>query len=221
MNLDGRPQRYTWRPPSVRVLKSSERKRLRYSDMPHYSSSVLVLREPALAALADLLSADGELLPLDCPDAPMWLFNCCRVIDALDEGHSRVVRFPSSGRIMRVESYDFQVGRLIGVIFALPFLWFWARVRRRTAPSAVGLEEQLNSMNPAAATLRNGSRPSRTRTTATTTQPARSKATLSPTAPSCWQRWVPAMRSGLCSGTRTQPRPRRMPVPGLRRLPIR
>jgi hypothetical protein len=29
-------------------------------------------------------------------------------------------------------------------------------VRRRTAPSAVGLEEQLNSMNPAAATLRNG-----------------------------------------------------------------
>jgi hypothetical protein len=123
MNLDGRPQRYTWRPPSVRVLKSSERKRLRYSDMPHYSSSVLVLREPALAALADLLSADGELLPLDCPDAPMWLFNCCRVIDALDEGHSRVVRFPSSGRIMRVESYDFQVGRLIGVnAFKIPQL---------------------------------------------------------------------------------------------------
>lgn len=29
-------------------------------------------------------------------------------------------------------------------------------MRRRTAPSAVGLEEQLNSMNPAAATLRNG-----------------------------------------------------------------
>ena len=123
MSLDGTLRRDTWLPPPVRVLKSSEHRRLRYSDMPHYSSSVLVLREPALDALGDLLSTDGELLPLDCADAPMWLFNCCRVVDALDEESSRIVRFPSSGRIMRVESYVFRIERLVGInAFKIPQL---------------------------------------------------------------------------------------------------
>jgi hypothetical protein len=121
MALDCTPRRETWTPPPVRLLKSSERKKLRYSDMPHYSSNVLILREPAVDALGALLGSDGELLPLDCADAPLWLFNCCRVVDALDEQQSQFVRFPSSRRNMRVEAYAFWPERLAGLYaFKIP-----------------------------------------------------------------------------------------------------
>jgi hypothetical protein len=122
-NLDGTSRRDSWSPPPVRVLKSSERKRLKYSDLPHFSGHVLVLREPAVDALGELLSPDGELLPLDCVDAPLWLFNCRRVVDALDEEHSQLVRFPSTGRIMLVDSFAFRPEPLLGVnAFKVPQL---------------------------------------------------------------------------------------------------
>jgi len=121
--LDGTPRREGWRPPLARLLKSSDRKRLKYSDMPHYSTDVLVLREPAMKALEPLLRPDGEFLPLDCAEAELWLFNCTRVVDALDEERSAIVRFSSSGRIMRVEKYAFRAGPLQGVFaFKVPQL---------------------------------------------------------------------------------------------------
>jgi hypothetical protein len=67
-----------------------------------------VLKDPASRALSPALLTDGELLPLACDDAQLVVFNVTTVLDALDLDQSDVVRFPSSGRIMKVRSHAFR-----------------------------------------------------------------------------------------------------------------
>jgi hypothetical protein len=110
MNLDGTPQGSAWRPPKCRLLGTADRKRQKHSDMPFYVGGVPILREAAKAALEPLLARDGEILPIDCQQSQLWLFNCTRVIDALDEKLSRVMRF-DSGRIWRIDEYAFLPAR--------------------------------------------------------------------------------------------------------------
>jgi hypothetical protein len=126
--LDGRRLLASWSPPRVRLLKTSEQKPLRYSDLPSYAASdALVLRRTGLDALGPFLDADGEFLPLACDQADLWLYNCTRVVDALDEEHSGLTRFPSTGRIMRIDRYAFRPERLTDLrAFKIPQLPFSA-----------------------------------------------------------------------------------------------
>jgi len=80
---------------------------------------VMLLREKAVAAFP-ALTDHGELLPLECPDADLWVFNALRLIDAVDENASTLVRF-SSGRILNIERHVFHPDRVQDVeVFKLP-----------------------------------------------------------------------------------------------------
>jgi hypothetical protein len=73
----------------------------------------------AAEVLSDLLEGRGELLPLEVEGGgdlyrELYAFNITRLSDALDEAKSEFKRFESSGRIMRVERFEFDPGRLAG-----------------------------------------------------------------------------------------------------------
>ncbi len=72
--------------------------------------------------LLDLLKPSGELLPLRYSVAEYLAYNVTRVIDALDEDSSSIVRFPT-GRVMSISKYSF-VPDLVGssAIFKIPQL---------------------------------------------------------------------------------------------------
>ncbi len=53
----------------------------------------------AKAVVEPVLADEAEFLPLACPDMPLWLVNNLQVIDALDEEHSEIRRYPD-GRIV-------------------------------------------------------------------------------------------------------------------------
>jgi hypothetical protein len=54
-----------------------------------------------------LLIESGELLPLRIAEGAHYVYNTTRVLDALDEERSTLVRFPD-GNVMRIENYEFR-----------------------------------------------------------------------------------------------------------------
>ncbi len=91
------------------------------SDAPWLGSATLVLRAAAVVALRSLLEANGELLPVDCDEARLFLFHATRVLDVLDEERSEILRFRTSGRVMDVTRYVFRASDLRGVdCFKIP-----------------------------------------------------------------------------------------------------
>jgi hypothetical protein len=83
---------------------------------------VLVLTARAVHILGERLQGFGELLPLSCADAELYVYNPLHIVDALDEERSEIVRF-SSGRVMRITRHVFRTEVLAGVpIFKIPQL---------------------------------------------------------------------------------------------------
>ena len=121
--LDGTSRRANWRPmPVARLLVDDEGEPRLEADMPWLGGHVLVLRERAAKALAPLLDRYGELLPLACPEADLWLFNVLTVVDALDEDNSELMRF-DNGDILDVERYAFRPNLVAGLaVFKVPQL---------------------------------------------------------------------------------------------------
>lgn len=118
--LDGTPRAATWSPVPMHLLREDEDESMRRADLPWLGGNVLILRDEAIAVLGPVLADHGELLPLECADANLVVFNATRVIDALDEQHSDVVRF-SSGRIMDIKKAAFRGELLTGsVVFKIP-----------------------------------------------------------------------------------------------------
>jgi len=75
-----------------------------------------------LDALGPLLREYGELLPLKCRDADLVMYNPTRVIDALDEEASSVIRFPE-GRLMWIRHHVFRADVVTDIdIFKIPNL---------------------------------------------------------------------------------------------------
>jgi hypothetical protein len=70
-------------------------------------SDFMVFRLDAANVLAPFLEKYGELLPLNCEQAELVVFNPLRVVDALDEVTSVVERF-DGGRIWHVDKYVFR-----------------------------------------------------------------------------------------------------------------
>jgi hypothetical protein len=110
-----------WRPRSVEVLYDEDHAEDRpRSDFPSLFGHLPVFSRRAVEVLESLLKENGELLPLDCKDGDYFVFNVTRVVDALDEAHSELVRF-SDGKIMDIKRFIFQADRLTDIdIFKLP-----------------------------------------------------------------------------------------------------
>lgn len=122
ITIDGTPRSETWRSPPMRLVREDRGKVLAESDSPWLGSHALVFRRPALGDLEALLRSCGELLPIACSDPDLVIFNATRVLDALDEQASGILRF-SSGRIMRITRYAFRPDVTLGVdLFKIPSL---------------------------------------------------------------------------------------------------
>ena len=146
VHVNGEVRSRTWRPIPVRLIRENEGERLSRSDSPWLGSHAPIFRASALDVLGDLLEPHGEFLPLSCPDARLWMFNATRVIDALDEEASSVVRF-ESGAIMMIDRPVFRLDRLADVhAFKIPSLrvspvFFGGAIVRRWMESELqGLE---------------------------------------------------------------------------------
>lgn len=106
-SFDGTPRAAGWRPVRVELLKEDEGQRFLPSDMPWLGRHAPVLRKKAVETLGPALTKDGELLPLACDEADLWVFNATAIREALDLDRSELVRF-STGRILDVTSYVFR-----------------------------------------------------------------------------------------------------------------
>jgi hypothetical protein len=106
VSVDGTRRRNSWRPLEMQIIREDEGRVLSVSDSPWLGSHALFFRTQAIEVLEPLLSEHGELLPVHCEDAEVLLFNPTRVLDALDEGASNILRF-GDGRVMRVNEYVF------------------------------------------------------------------------------------------------------------------
>lgn len=116
--LDGSPLTSRWKPIRVRRLTTDQQgASLAAADLPWLGGHALVFRERAFRAVGDVLADAGEFLELDLADKTdrLWLFNVCQVVDALDEEASRIVRFPSSGRVMKIDRHVFHPVRVAGL----------------------------------------------------------------------------------------------------------
>ncbi len=130
VQIDGTTRRKSWSLVQMRLVTEDEGKLLLKSDSPWLGSHALIFRKSAIKNLETLLAEHGELLPVSCPDAELAIFNPTRVIDALDEAASSVLRF-SNGRIMRITHYVFRPNAVTGTdIFKIPNL--------RVSPTFVG-----------------------------------------------------------------------------------
>lgn len=90
------------------------------SDFPTLGSTPVFSRR-AVDALSDMLIENGELLPLALANGNYFVYNTTRVIDALDEERSELVRL-STGRVMRVVKYVFHQTVGFTPVFRIPQL---------------------------------------------------------------------------------------------------
>ncbi|HWU89493.1 MAG TPA: DUF1629 domain-containing protein [Kofleriaceae bacterium] len=107
VQVDGTRRRATWQSIPVHLVHEDRGKKLAASDSPWLGSHALILRRSPIEKLGALLQEYGEILPLICEEAELFTFNATRILDALDEQASSVIRF-SSGRIMHVSRYVFR-----------------------------------------------------------------------------------------------------------------
>jgi hypothetical protein len=119
-DFDGTSRAATWSP--LPVQRYSDRRNKKPADFPWLGGHVLIMRRRAVDALADMLEAGGEILPLATNDGvDLYLLNVTRVIDALDEERSTLLRLPDSGKVILITAPAFHEPLVRGVdFFKLP-----------------------------------------------------------------------------------------------------
>ncbi len=118
--IDGAPLLEAWKPIRVEIVHESEGRKLTPVDIPWFGANVLVMKDSALVALRDVLSG-GEQLPLLCEEQALALWTPTTKIDALNESASEVVRFRSSGRVMKIAKHVFNPEALPAAhVFRIP-----------------------------------------------------------------------------------------------------
>ncbi|SRR5216683_1424390 len=128
--LAGTPYGSNWQPVKVEIIQEDRGKKLLESDTPWLGPHALIFRQTVVQAMGSLLREFGELLPLQCDEAELSIFNVTRLLDALDESASSIVRF-GSGRILNIEKYEFRRDIVKGnEIFKIPNL--------RASPTFIG-----------------------------------------------------------------------------------
>jgi len=111
---DESPVRDHWMSVRMELVRSDEGKSLRRSDAPWFGSQALIFRREVVDALGGYLLTYGELLPLQCDDADVVMFNSLRRLDALNEQASAIMRH-RDGRIMLVTKPVFKASVIEGV----------------------------------------------------------------------------------------------------------
>jgi hypothetical protein len=113
------PQAANWTPVRMKVYKGPRGKLLE-PDFTDWFGVPAVFTERAVEALGDILTSNGELLPLDTNEGGWFAYNTLTVLDALDEERSVVSRL-SNGAVYDVREYVFHPERLQGAtIFRIP-----------------------------------------------------------------------------------------------------
>lgn len=120
-SMEGKSICDIWRTPRVHPIKEKGFPDRPIGDFSTIGGVTPVFSERAAIALHEILEPHGELLPLIAKEGTYFAFNVTTVIDALDEEHSTLVRFPSSHKVMHVYQYSFHPERLCGAtIFKIP-----------------------------------------------------------------------------------------------------
>lgn len=104
----------------IRALNPEDDPKQQLGDCPHHTyGNVLVFSRRAIDDLRDLLNPEDEVLPLDSQLGEFYAVNILKKIDCLDVSNSEVWRFPSSGRIGRVDRFAFHEDRVAADIFRI------------------------------------------------------------------------------------------------------
>lgn len=122
LDLKTRRRGDPWKPLWMYMTTTDAQGRPRQrADMPWHGHGTLVLTAKARQVLEKALGDDAELLPAyDTQGQDLWLVHAWRVVDALDEERSDVVRF-TSGKIMTVRRFALRAGAVAGLrCFRLP-----------------------------------------------------------------------------------------------------
>jgi len=90
-------------------------------DYPSLIPNVPIFSHRALLALRDLLDANGDIFPVVIEGEEYYFFSVTRVINALDQLASEIVRFDDSSEILNIRSHSFFRKKLSGaIIFTVP-----------------------------------------------------------------------------------------------------
>jgi hypothetical protein len=112
----------SWAPLSVRTFVGADQppREPVSGESAWLGGHALVVRSQARLVLEEAAGEAIELLPLLSDDGDMWLAHATRLVDGLDEEASTVVRFPSTGRIMKVHEFVLRLGAPPPAVFAVP-----------------------------------------------------------------------------------------------------
>lgn len=117
--FNGFPMKRPWT--DVTIGWDPDMLRLPKGDFPSLITNVPVFSGRTARVLADLLEDNGEMLPVIISGEEYFLFNVTRVIDALDESRSDIVRFEGKSKILDIEGHWFIEERLgKAIIFKIP-----------------------------------------------------------------------------------------------------
>jgi hypothetical protein len=118
LRFDGTRRAEHWLPVNVARLRVWEDGRLlQAGDFP--SGCGFVVSQAAKELLGSYMEDAGELLPLNCPDGEFWTLNVTRLVDALDEDNSKVLRSSETNRILMIHQHCFRSENLGPEIFKL------------------------------------------------------------------------------------------------------
>src|SRR5262245_13171518 len=81
--IDGTVRQATWRSIRMKLINEDEGEHLFASDSPWLGSWALIFSRRAVEAVGSMLRSHGELLPLECAEADLVIYNPTRVVDAL------------------------------------------------------------------------------------------------------------------------------------------
>jgi hypothetical protein len=117
--FNGLPMKRPWT--DVTVGWDPDIRRKPKGDFPYLFSHIPVFTPTAIRALGDLLANNGELFPILIAGEEYSLYNVTRVIDALDESRSEIIRFENSSRVLEIEVHCFFPDRIgATTIFKIP-----------------------------------------------------------------------------------------------------
>jgi hypothetical protein len=122
VEVNGTPRQSDWKPIHMRLVHDDQGQQLAESDAPWLGAHALIFRRNAVESIGTALREHGELLSLACPEADVLLYNPTRLVDALDEAASSILRF-NNGRIMMIQRHVFRADVVRDVeIFKIPNL---------------------------------------------------------------------------------------------------
>lgn len=111
-----------WQPLKVTVFFDDELEtQLPPGDFPSLFADVPALSQRAVQVLGPLIEGNGQLLPLQCAEGEYFILNVTKVVDAIDERQSEIVRFPDGKKVLDIKRFVFVPAKLQNVdIFKLP-----------------------------------------------------------------------------------------------------